>query len=232
MGLLETAAASLAGGEQRLNTLARNISNASTPGYKREVAYSEVADLGLNQSSSLIAPEVRTASLMSQGVLVETGNPLDIAINGSGLLLLRDGGRFTLSRGGRFAPGPHGTLIDALGRALQNIGGGDLWVSGGALEILPDGTVLEDGAPVGAISLYEPSGILPGTKFGDDQLAMLAEAEGSELLQGMTEKSNVVLSDEMVGLMQNQRQVESSAQLVRAYDQLMSQAISTFSRSS
>ena len=46
----------------------------------------------------------------------------------------------------------------------------------------------------------------------------------------MLESSNVVLSDEMVALMANTRQAEGGAQLVRLYDQLIGQAITTFAR--
>jgi hypothetical protein len=65
---------------------------------------------------------------------------------------------------------------------------------------------------------------------GSDNLMAMPEALGSELRQGMLERSNVTLSDEMVEMMRAQRQVESGAQLVRAFDRLLNQAVSTFSR--
>ncbi|GAA4044678.1 flagellar hook-basal body complex protein [Parerythrobacter jejuensis] len=232
MGLLETAAATLIGGERRVETAARNVTNVNTPGYKREIAYTELiekADAARGPSGS--QPTTASTTLSTQGTLSETGNPLDLAINGSAQLLLRDGDQFVLSRGGQFGIGADGTLVDALGRILQQAGGGDLELASATADILIDGTVLEDDVPVGAIGLFSAEDIDTDARFTREQVGTLVEDDTSELKQGMIERSNVTLSEEMVEMMRNQRQVESGAQLVRAYDQLMSQAISTFSRS-
>lgn len=232
MGLLETAAATLMGGERRIETAARNVTNANTPGYKREIAYSEIVEKsGVQATSQHPTPVVASTHLAAQGGIVETGNPLDLAINGSAWMLVRDGESFSLSRGGQFALSRDGTLIDALGRAVQGAGGGDLEIGSASVEILTDGTVLDGDVPVGAIGLFDHGGFSPSERLSEEQAGALAEANTSELRQGATERSNVTLSDEMVDLMRTQRMVESGAQLVRAYDQLMSQAISTFSRS-
>lgn len=161
---------------------------------------------------------------------METGNLLDLAINGPAYLLVRDGDHYALTRGGQFATGSDGRLIDALGRFLQQAGGGDLELAASDPEILADGTVLADGVPIGTVALYRAGKDDIGASMPLGHIAMLEEDLDSELRQGMIERSNVVLSDEMVELMRTQRQVEGGAQLVRAYDQLMSQAISTFSR--
>lgn len=232
MGLLETAAATLIGGERSISAAARNVTNANTPGYKREVSYTELTqqqDAARRLSEPL--PVVSTAVLGKQGALSETGNPLDLAVNGTAMMLFRDGDRYTLSRGGQLAMGADGTLVDALGRVLQQAGGGDLELTGTNATILPDGTILDGDVPVGAIGLYDPDGIEAMASLSLEQAVALAEDSASELRQGMVERSNVTLSDEMVTMMRAQRQVESGAQMVRAYDQLMSQAISTFSRS-
>ena len=232
MGLLETAAATLIGGERRVETAARNVTNVNTPGYKREIAYTELGEkAGAVQGPSGSQPTTASSTLSTQGTLSETGNPLDLAINGTAQLLLRDGDRFVLSRGGQFGIGADGTLVDALGRILQQAGGGDLELASAQAQILVDGTVLEDDIPVGTIGLFSAGDIRHGARLTAEETAGLAPDDGSELKQGMIERSNVTLSDEMVEMMRNQRQVESVAQLVRAYDQLMSQAISTFSRS-
>lgn len=232
MGLLETAAATLIGGERSISVAARNVTNANTAGYKREVSYTELTqqqDAARRLAEPL--PVVSTAVLGEQGSLSETGNPLDLAVNGIAMMLFRDGERYTLSRGGQLAMGADGTLVDALGRVLQQAGGGDLELTGANAKILTDGTVLDGDVPVGAIGLYDPEGIDTMATLSAEEANALAEDGASELRQGMVERSNVTLSDEMVTMMRAQRQVESGAQMVRAYDQLMSQAISTFSRS-
>lgn len=232
MGLLETAAATLIGGERRIDTAARNVTNVNTPGYKREISYSQILNSEPSTDRiSLPLPTTETAMLNSQGALIETGNPFDVAINGNGRLLVRDGTSFVLSRGGQFAHGPGGNLTDALGRVLQQVGGGDLEISGGQVTILADGTVLENGTPVGAVGLFAVEEFDPALRLSAEQASVLSEDNSSQLRQGMLERSNVVLSDEMVDLMRTQRLFESGAQMIRTYNELMSQAISTFSRS-
>ena len=56
------------------------------------------------------------------------------------------------------------------------------------------------------------------------------EAAGSTLRQGFLEQANVTTSDEMISMMAAIRQAESGSRLVRTYDQLIGQAITTFSR--
>ena len=235
MGLLETAAAALIGAERRNEIAARNISNAQTPGYKREVSYTEiVADMAGSPAGlplGLAQPITRSATSGTPGVLLETGNPLDLALAGEGFMLLRDGDRFHLSRGGQFRRGAEGALEDGDGRIVQQAGGGDLVLDSDAPEILADGTV-----PIGAIGVYraEDAPVTQDSRQGlsADAVAALAESGTGNLRQGMVERSNVVLSDEMVGLMRTQRMSEAGAQMVRAYDELMGQAVATFGRRS
>jgi flagellar basal body rod protein FlgG len=231
MGLLETAAAALIGGERRTEVAARNVTNINTPGYKREIAYADVASTAGPEAVRASAPTIRTSTLATQGSIVATGNALDLAIVGEGRMLVREGEAFFLTRGGSFKLGLDGAVVDTLGRVLQASGGGDLTLETADVEILPDGSIMAGEAPVGSIGLYDPADALDGVALSAAKTASLAEDEASELKQRAVERSNVVLSDEMVGLMSNQRQIEASAQLVRAYDQLLSQATTTFSRS-
>lgn len=235
MGLLETGASALVGGELRTATAARNIANVQTPGYKREVSFSEVsATVGAQNAQRVVAPEHLTATFLKQGVLTETGNILDLAINGSAYFLVRDGEQYALSRGGQFLIDREGAIADAQGRTLQQIGGGDLLLETDNPEILIDGTVLDDDVAIGAIALIfmgEPATLDPAQMMTEVEAMMLEQDGFSTLQQGMLEQSNVTLSDEMIELMRIQRFAESGAQLVRTYDQLIGQAISTFSRS-
>lgn len=235
MGLIEAATAAITGAERRIEVASKNIANVQTPGYKREIPYTEIAGAIDNSAlgrSSL--PSTQTAIFTEPGVLTETGNRLDFAIRGEGYVLLRDGERFFLARGGQFRRDPEGALVDAQGRIVQQAGGGDLLLDTETPEILPDGTLLSDGVPVANIGLYaigndiDAASIRSGMSL--DQALMLGESDRGEIAQGMIERSNVVLSDEMIGLVRTQRMAEAGAQMVRAYDQLVGQAISTFGR--
>jgi flagellar basal body rod protein FlgG len=232
MGLLETAAATLVGGERTIEVTARNVTNVNTPGYKREISFTTlVSDTRSVNGGYDGRTLISSAKQMSQAALTLTGKALDLAINGPGMLLLRSGDGFVLSRGGQFALGPGGTMIDPLGRVLQQATGGDLVLQTSTPEILADGTVLDDGSPIGAIAIVATDEAVAGATLSLAEAQALPEAPDAELRQGMLERSNVTLSDEMIELMRAQRQVEAGAQMVRAYDRLMNQAIATFSRS-
>lgn len=235
MGLIEAATAAITGAERRIEVASKNIANVQTPGYKREIPYTEI--VGAIDSSALSRnslPFTQTAIFTEPAVLTETGNRLDIAIRGEGYVLLRDGERFFLVRGGQFRRDAEGVLVDTQGRLVQQAGGGDLLLDTETPEILADGTVLSDGVPVGNIGLYAVGSGIDTVAFrsgiSHDQALMLAESDTGEFAQGMIERSNVILSDEMIGLVRTQRMAESGAQMVRAYDQLTGQAISTFGR--
>jgi flagellar basal body rod protein FlgG len=170
----------------------------------------------------------------SPGTLKQTGKPFDISIVGSGHFLVRHDDQFFLTRAGQFSKSPDGSLRDANAMVLQLAGGGDAIMEGDDVEILSDGTMLDGGTPVGAIGVFaapqDASEHSPGGLVAAMGEPTAAEEGDFEIRQGMLESSNVVLSDEMVAMMANVRQAEGAAQLVRFYDQLIGQAITTFAR--
>lgn len=235
MGLLGSAVSALSGAERRIEIAARNVANATTPGYKREIAFAEIIGAA-PPDGRLDSAELRTASVrnLDQAALIESGNALDLAIDGDGFVLVRQGERLFASRGGQFRMAADGRLVDAEGRSLQQAGGGDLLIEAGQLVIHADGAVLVNDVPMGAVGLHSGGG-LEGSDWRAglplELAGLLDESDTSELRQGMLERSNVALSDEMVGLMQTQRMAEAAAQIIRTYDQLTAQAAAAFNRS-
>lgn len=232
-GLIDSASAILLSSERRIEASAKNVANATTSGFKRQVGFSRALDHAEDQGGTPV--ETLFVADYTQGRLNSTGNPLDLAIHGPALFMLRDGNAFVYSRGGTFSRGDGDTLIDALGRVLQQAGGGDLTVRADSVEVLEDGTLLENGLPTARIGLFETShpgslNALGGSSFTADT-AMMADATDSIIRQGFLEASNVTLSDEMVAMMATVRQAEVGARVVQFYDQLIGQAITTFSRS-
>lgn len=164
------------------------------------------------------------------GHLDSTGSALDLAISGPGLFQLKDGEAIVYSRQGQFRRLEDGRVANAQGHVLQQAGGGDLIVGSSAVEILADGTVIEDEHPIGRIALYAPEeGVtlepLSGSLFA--ARGEVAEVDQPQLRQGMLESSNVVLGDEMVTMMAALRQAESGGRLATLYDELMGRAITT-----
>lgn len=229
-GLIESATAILSASERRLEVVSSNISNVSTPGYKRQISF---ADLLANVARDTMgATAMRVRADLSQGKVSNTGNPLDLAIGSDGFFQLRNGDDLIYSRQGQFKLAADGTVMTPQGYALQQAGGGDLVLDGASVEILADGTVLDGERPVGRIGVFSPSGggavqPLDGSlfRFGGTIGEEVAEPH---LRQGMIEASNVSVGDEMVTMMASLRQAETGARLVQTYDDLLGRAITAF----
>ena len=229
-GLIESATAILTGSQRRLEVAAHNVANISTPGYKRQIGFSQL----LAPNFPDIAPQQGFAVRrdFAAGKLSATSNPLDIAIGGDGMFQLRAGDSFIYTRQGQFSRAADGTLVTPQGYVLQQAGGGDLVLDDGAVSILEDGTVLDDGVPVARLTAYAIDDTATLTPVGESYFAapnggMDAVADAS-FRQGMIEASNVEIGDEMVTMMASLRQSEVGARLVQTYDQLLGSAISTF----
>ncbi len=117
-GFIDYASAILSASEMRVQTAAHNLSNTSTPGYKRQAAFSST--LEQCSGNSPCAATVISQVDFRQGQLKETGQPLDLALSGPALLQLRDGDELFYSRGGSFSLREGGLVADPLGR-LQRL---------------------------------------------------------------------------------------------------------------
>lgn len=184
------------------------------------------------RDAASVDASLRHQADLSQGQMTKTGNPLDLAISGTGFFRLRAGDEIVYSRQGQFSIGADGTVVTRQGHVLQQAGGGDLVLERAGVEILEDGTVLDGTRPVGKIGVYAPSDpaalrSLGGSMFAGGEEAM-EDASAAAVRQGMVEASNVILGDEMVAMMTTVRQAEGGARLVQIYDDLLGRAITTF----
>jgi flagellar basal-body rod protein FlgG len=233
-GLIESATAILSASERRLEIISQNISNVSTPGYKRQIGFAELVRGPASSDAEQLLIDAK--SDFAQAKLTSTGNPLDLAISGGGFFQLRDGARILYSRQGQFRRADDGTIVTVLGHVLQQAGGGDLVLDRASVEILEDGTVLDQGQPVARIGVFAPaSGVrlegAGGSVFSAG--AVPIEEAGSALIrQGMLEASNVETGDEMVAMMSAMRHAEGGARLVQLYDELMGRAITSLGQAS
>jgi len=228
-GLIESAAAILGASERRLEAVASNVANVSTPGYKRQVSFAAMVRDATDPAGRMA---IRTRADFSVGKLADTGNPLDLAIGGGGFFQLRAGDDLVYSRQGNFTLAADGTVITPQGYVLQQAGGGDLTLDSADVQIQPDGTVVANGQPVAKVGVFVADDArkaqpIDGSLFRFDAGAM-HDAADPQLHQGTTEASNVTVGDEMVTMMDALRQAESGAHIVQAYDDLVGKAISTF----
>lgn len=244
-------ATGLAAQQLNVDTVANNLANVNTTGFKRarvnfqDVMYREVARSngvpGAEGHAHLLGSGVGVATvnkLFTTGELKKTDNAFDVAIRGDGFLeaVLPDGNN-AYTRTGRLTVNKDGLLATAEGHALRP-----------SIAIPPDAKTVSI-ASNGMVSVEygdarqaEELGQIELATFGNaeglvamgDNLYRVSEASGEPsygkpdedgrggLAQGFLEASNVKLVDEMVNLMVAQRAYEVSAKVIQASDELMS----------
>lgn len=124
-------------------TIADNIANVSTPGYKQAVAQFEDLIAGGQTSDTVIGSGSalsRVTQVNSQGTIEFTGNPLDMAIDGNGFFALADGAQRFYSRAGNFRIDASGYLVNQRDLAVLGFPSG----GSGALEPINVNTVSQD----------------------------------------------------------------------------------------
>ena len=150
-GMLRTSASGMAAQANRLSTVADNIANVGTTGYKR--ASVEFSSLTLQSSKSeyisgSVEPHMRYG-ISEQGSFKFTTSVSDLAIKGNGFFVVSDEkGQTFLTRAGSFVPDSEGNLINAAGYRLMGYS-----LTGGDLNIVANGTAGLQPVAVGSLAL-------------------------------------------------------------------------------
>ncbi|MGL5008923.1 MAG: flagellar hook-basal body complex protein [Paracoccaceae bacterium] len=221
---------------REMETVAQNLANISTTGFRREgVVFSEyVARLEAEPSLSMSTGNTRHIDL-SQAGLSSTGGTYDMAIQGDGFFLIQTPEGERLTRAGAFTPSVDGTLVTPDGHALLDAGGTAIAVPPNArsVSVAGDGTVSADGVAVARVGLWQPVNPLDlvhvaGTMFAAD--GGVEPSEGGQILQGMLEDSNVEPVTEVARMIAVQRAYELGQTLLEREDARVRSVIQTLGR--
>jgi len=251
---LYTAASGMMAQETNLDNVANNLANSSTNGFRRrrvqfeDLVYQNLVMPGAaaSQQTTMVAGlqvglGTRTAAtevIQLQGDFSQTGNPLDLTIQGQGFfqVLLPDG-QTAYTRDGSFHLDAQGNLVTQDGNPVQP----SITIPPGvtSLTIASDGTVsvTQPGQTaaqqVGSLQLAlfnNPGGLnstgsnlfLATTASGDPIVGTPGGSEGlGSIQQGMLEQSNVSVVDEFVQMIVAQRSYEANSRVVNAADQML-----------
>jgi flagellar basal-body rod protein FlgG len=220
------AASGMEAQQQQLDSIGNDLANVSTTGYKsertgfRDLLYNEVNIAGTTTTLGAGAAAQTIGRDQSQGAIQNTGNPLDLAIEGSGFFTVkRSDGTTALTRDGAFEVNSRGQLTTAEGDLLDPPLALPKGTSPGEVAIGPDGTVRAGAKTIGKIALVtvaSPDRILAdgGSLFSPTAASgSTRPVAGSAIHQGALEGSNVDVSTAMVQMVSAQRnyQLESSA---------------------
>lgn len=220
--------AAISQAQRRVEVAAQNLSNAATPSYKRRVAFSSLMN-GSDDSNSRI-PQTNLTIDQRPGKLIETGNPANFAISGSGYFALQRDSQTIYTRNGQLSLDGEGRLVDNNGFALQLSNGRDLIVKSAAFEIRPGGVVLDKGEVLGSIAVFSVGAAADiDADFSVDGSSTDVElVENPTIKQGMIEASNVTTGDEMVVMMEALKRAEAGQRVMNVYDDLMGRVITSF----
>lgn len=215
---------------REMQVVANNIANASTTGYKSDRAiFTEfIAATGAASPSLSMGTLGAHAFQFQQGALERTNAPLDMALSGEGFFVVDTPEGQRLTRAGSFQRSGDGNLVDAFGNAVLDRANRPIALDeGGDIQIGRDGTIIANGAPGAQINVVEPEGILlrnSNTYF--EAPDGFAPVDGTEVLQGSLEQSNVSPVLEIARLIEVQRAYEASQSILEREDQRISQLIS------
>lgn len=168
----------------------------------------------------------------TQGSLEETGNPLHMAIKGSGFFeVMNQQGEHFYTRDGAFTLNDNGEIINSEGYYLLNEQGVSILADGKDFTLSERGEILVNGEAVDQVSVIDITNVRDLRKHGEGHYYLVDNSQAEtrpfqgEILQGYLESSNVNAIQEMVEMISAYRTYESSQKVVRAYDEILQRAV-------
>jgi flagellar basal-body rod protein FlgG len=231
---LYTAAAGMAAQQQRMDHLANDVANVNTAGYKhvrtgfRDLMYQQT---GRGASSNVTAGAGAATQIVgrsfAQGSLRQTGEPLDVALEGPGFLQVRTpDGQTALTRDGSLHVTNTGQLVTSSGAQLVPPVTFPAGTNVANVSVAPDGTITSGTQTLGKLTAVDVPSPQALTSIGDNLFVANAQSGaarnvGTTFAGGYLEGSNVELSDAMVDMMDSQRAYELSSRAIRQQDEMM-----------
>ena len=222
---------------REMQMVANNIANASTTGFRREgLIFSEfVAALEPGEPSlSMATADVRNTDTR-QGSLTQTGGNFDLAIEGKGYFLVETAEGQELTRAGSFTPSAEGEMVTPDGARLLDGGGAPIFIPPDAksISVSADGTLSADGRPLTQIGLYEPTESTDMARRQGVRFAVTGDldpVEGSAILQGFVENSNVDPVSEIARMIEVQQAYQMGQQFLDKEDERIRSVLQTLGR--
>lgn len=225
---------------RNMNIISNNISNVSTPGYKgdRLIEGTFREEMIYRYDKNGKTP-VGTVSRMNTGVervtnyeeggIRETGYPLDVGLTGAGFFEIQTENGTVYTRNGGFNLDTNGYLI------LQGVG--RVMGTNGPIRLTTDEIAIDNQGNITSEDGSQNFGRLRLVDFADyTQLSQITggvfqanapaqNAQNVKVTQKYREDSNVSMAEEVTRMMSGQRVLQSSAQILRSYDQLMAKIV-------
>lgn len=226
--------------QRRLDTIANNLANMNTGGFRaEEVTFSSVLSNAGPAPTAFAAPGDSFIS-RQPGELVSTGNPLDVAVQGPGWFALSTPQGLAYTRDGRLHMDENGALMSVNNHPILDAGGGAIQLdpSGGPPTISGDGMISQNGLPIAAIGVFliDPAAKLTradNSSVKSDLPAVPAlDFTANGVAQGVVEGSNVNPVLEITKMIDISRAFESATTATQQSESDFSDAIKTLGATS
>jgi flagellar basal-body rod protein FlgF len=205
---------------QALDAAAANLANAQTPGYRAEREYFRSVLLGPEALDSQLGKTVNNFGLLggdqlslAQGPLQQTGNPLDLAIEGQGFFQVQTANGIRYTRDGGFRRSQAGLLVTAKGEPVLSASRRPIPVPPGEVSVGSDGALSVAGGIVATIGIFTFAPGVQLTAEGANRYnappgATPVSSKDASIHQGAIESANEDAIQGTLDLIVMQRQAE------------------------
>ncbi|MFZ1625942.1 MAG: flagellar basal-body rod protein FlgG [Gammaproteobacteria bacterium] len=239
--------------QTRMTVVSNNLANVNTNGFKRgravfeDLLYQNIAQVGGATSQNTENPTglslgtgvrvVATEKNFSQGSALNTGNTLDVMIQGRGFLqVLQPDGSLAYTRDGSFKVDSDGRLVTANGYEIQpsitipsDAQAVTIGLDGVIQATLPGQTQPTSLGTLQLADFINPPGLqakgqnlyLETAASGSPQVSDPGQQGVGSLVQGSLETSNVNVVEELVSMIETQRAYEMNSKAVSTSDQML-----------
>lgn len=258
---LYTAASGALVAQSQADTIANNLANVDTNGFKATLlqvqsapsmdlyhyqtnpgksaggALSGVSSANYVGSLGTGSEIYDTPSVFTQSSLEQTGNGLDLAISGSnGFFAVQTGNGTRYTRDGQFVRDSNGNLSTQDGNPVLGTNGLSINIPQGPFSVGQDGTISQNGGPLGQIQIAQFSNLVALRPEGDNNFvdagaANPSPATNASVQQGFLEKSGTNVVRSMVDLITAERWYEANTKMIQTQDAATQQAVQTVARS-
>jgi flagellar basal-body rod protein FlgG len=234
------AAAGMAAQQDRIDAVSNDIANVSTTGYKgtrvafRDLVYTEAGmatNPGVREGAGAAATSLGRGT--RQGAVLDSPNPIDVAISGPGYLAVRDpGGNARLTRDGHLSIDARSRLVTSQGNLLDPPVQLPPGTQPKDVSIATDGAIRVGNRDVGRLNVVTVPAEAGLRSAGDNLFEATAASGGTRLagpgtqvLAGKLEASNADLSDSMTEMIESQRAFELASKAIQTQDRIHEIAI-------
>jgi flagellar basal-body rod protein FlgF len=221
--------------ERRLTTIADNVANSSTVGFRATgIKFADVVS-GTGQRAVSYTSSGTTYMSTQTGSIKQTGSPFDFAIQGDAWFGIDTPAGTVMTRDGRFSMLDTGELVTLEGHPVLDAGGAPIQLdpNGGAPQSGADGVLRQNGQLAGAIGLYDFDPGQDFQRYGNSGIIPsgapepVVDRNDIGVAQGYLEESNVNPVLEITRLIMVQRAFENIGAAMRSQETTFGEAIKT-----